>query len=263
MELPEAREWLLKFVDDYAQNQGLTCFREDQAATFEEEPANRQGINESKHFAGFYELMDTMRSRHPDMIMEASGIMTGWDLEAISRFHWGQMSDRWFNSESDQCSLYGLNLYVPGGALIMYTQATDDYGAWSSFAGQLSMAWSPEDKGYPMEQARLQIARYKRIRQFLTGDFYPLTPCSLEEVWIGYQFHRIDLDQGVCFIYRRRDPSNTLFPSGDTPTARLHGAKPGKYQVRFEGSDSIRTISSEALAGGTEIVLRTAPAAQR
>ena len=75
--------------------------------------------------------------RHPDMVMEGcSGGGRRIDLETVSRFHWHQKSDRWYDSESDQSSLCGANLYLPGGTINIPTMATDNYGAWSSFGGQ-------------------------------------------------------------------------------------------------------------------------------
>ena len=52
--LPEAREWFLSRVDDFADNQGVECYRQDGSARFGEEPADRTGITESEHVAGLY-----------------------------------------------------------------------------------------------------------------------------------------------------------------------------------------------------------------
>ena len=260
MELPESREWFLRQMDQLVQEEGLTCYRQDLSPTFGDEPEDRKGISESHHVAGLYELWDTLRLRHPGMVMEGCcGGGRRIDLETVARFHWHQKSDRWFDSESDQLSLYGANLFLPGGIISIPTQATDDYGAWSGFAGQFSLGWDPLDDDFPMEQARQQVELYKLIRPLLSGDFYPLTHPSLEQPWIGYQFHRNDLDRGLALIFRR-DIVKPVIPVPASLVISLRGLEPNtRYRVhrRKAGSDEIRP--GRALAEGTEIVIRDAP----
>ena len=263
MELPESRKWFLQQVDQLVQEAGLTCYRQDLSGTFGDEPASRKGISESHHVAGLYQLWDTLKERHPDLIME--GCCAGGrriDLETVARFHWHQKSDRWFDSESDQLGLYGANLFLPGGIINIPTQATDDYGAWSAFAGQFSLGWDPLDEEFPMEQARRQVELYKEIRPLLSGDFYPLTPPSLDQLWMGYQFHRRDLDRGFALIFRRGIAS-PLIPVGESLAVSLRGLEPdAKYRVRFRrtGSDEIK--KGRELSEATVIVIPEVPGAE-
>ena len=263
MDLPEAREWFLSQVDRLVQEAGLTCFRQDLSGTFGEEPENRKGVSESHHIAGLYELWDTIKTRYPDMVMEGCcGGGRRIDLETISRFHWHQKSDRWFDSESDQSSLYGANLFLPGGIINIPTQATDDYGAWSAFAGQFCLGWHPLDADFPMEQARKQVERYKRIRPLLSGDFYPLTPPSVDQPWLGYQFHRSDLDEGVALIFRR-GIVKPLIPVGESLSVSLRGLEPdSRYRLQFEGSGREQIKNGRVLAEAMEIIIRDAPGAE-
>jgi hypothetical protein len=198
------------------------------------------------------------------MVMEGcSGGGRRIDLETLSRFHWHQKADRWYDTESDQCSLYGANLYLPGGVINIPTQATDDYGVWSSFAGQLCLAWHPLDANFPMDLARRQVERYKRVRPYLSGDFYPLTPCALDAAFIGYQFHRADSDRGFALLFRRADSRRSDYAASDTFTVRLRGLKPdGNYRVRFESGNRVDTIKAEALAKGIELRVGKPPAAE-
>ena len=145
------------------------------------------------------------------------------DLETVSRFHWHQKSDRWYDSESDQSSLCGANLYLPGGTINIPTMATDDYGAWSSFAGQFSLGWDPIDPAFPMAKARRQVELYKRIRPFLSGEYYPMTACALENTWIAYQFHRRDLNSGFALVFRRPDSSRVSYPVSDRSRSSFAG----------------------------------------
>jgi len=260
MEIPEAREWLLKQIDELVENELMSCYRQDGSGWYGDEPDNRKGINESQHITGLYVLWDTLKKRHPDIIMEGcSGGGRRIDRETLSRFHWHQKSDRWYDSESDQCSLYGANLYLPGGVMNIPTEATDDYGAWSSFAGQFCLGWHPLDEDFPMELARRQVERYKRIRHLLSGDFYPLTPCSLSEPWLGYQFHHVDVDSGFALLFRRPNSEQTE----NTFKLHLRGLNPQSgFQVHFEGSNRSETLTGQKLAEGIEVSVNETPGAE-
>jgi alpha-galactosidase len=257
LELSGARQWFLDRLDELVKNQGLTCYRQDGRSALGEDLPDRQGISERLHFAGLYDLLDTMRERYPFLVMEGcAGGGRRIDLETVSRFHWHQKADRWGHSEEDQCSLYGANLYLPGGVINMATVAVDDYAAWSSFAGQLLLVWSPLDRDFPMDLAQRQIARYKRIRSLLSGDFYPLTRCSLEEPSVGYQFHRFDLQKGFALLFRRPNSDRRVFPTPDKYVVRLGGLKPdGNYRVHFESANRIEVLKGNILSEGMNLAL--------
>ena len=264
MELPEAREWFLGQVEELIEKEGMTCFRQDGSGHYGEEPEDRKGLTEIQHLSGLYCLWDTLIETHPDLVMEGCcGGGRRIDLETLSRFHWHQKSDRWYDTESDQCSLYGANLYLPGGLMNIPTEAIDDYGAWSSFAGQLCLGWHPLDDDFPIDLAKLQVERYKRIRPYLSGDFYPLTPCSLGEPWLGYQFHRRDLNAGFALLFRRSTARDADYPVSDTFRMRLRGLEPEmEYQAQLEAAGREEKHTGAALAKGLEIRISTVPGAE-
>jgi alpha-galactosidase len=226
-------------VDDLVNHQGLTCYRQDIT------PTNR-------------EVIDTLRRRYPRLVMEGCcGGGRNIDLETISRFHWHQKSDRWFDTFSDHCGLYGANLFLPGGVINVPTQATDNFGVWSSFGGQLCLAWHPLDQDFPLEKAKRQVELYKRVRPFLSGDFYPLTECTPAVPWLAYQFHRTDLNQGFALIFKRAASAGDSFvfaPKSLDPQTR--------YVIRCEGSGLEAVYAGAELAKGIPLVLKNTPQAE-
>ncbi len=81
-----------------------------------------------------------------------------------------------------------------------------------------------------MELAKRQVKLYKRVRPFLSGDFYPLTDCTLDHRWLAYQFHRNDLGGGFALIFKRKAPG---LP-GDTFLFAPRGLDPeARYAVSF------------------------------
>ena len=267
LDLPEAREWFLKQVDDLIELQGMTCYRQDgynSEEDFQEKGvADRKGMGEIKYLMGFYALLDALREKHPDLIMEAAAGAARIDLETLSRYHWHQPCESWLRPDLDQSSTYGTSLWMPGGMIIFYNSMNGNYGAWSGFGGQLSLAVDPLDPKFPMDWTRQQVDLYKRVRPFLSGDFYPLTPTPLDGTWIGYQYHRTDLGSGFALVFKRFDSPREINSVSDTFKLQLRGLDPqSRYQARFESSHTDKTLAGEALTKGIELTLGKAPAAE-
>ena len=280
LELPEARQWFMDKVDSLVAKDGLRCFRQDFSAWYEGDEKDRQAVREMKNLAGLYELWDTLRERYPKMIMEGCcGGGRRIDLETIMRFHWHQKADYMFDSESNQCATYGASLFLPGGLILNFVKAFDDYSIWSCFAGQLCFFGDPLKKGLAMERGQQQVRRFKQLRDALSGDFYPLTPCTLDQAWLGMQFHRADQNRGIALIYRRPDDPHLvagvreqrksadsvgwIYPMDDTFHVRLRGLEPATpYTIHFEKSGQERKMTGEELARGIDIVISKVPNAE-
>jgi alpha-galactosidase len=104
--------------------------------------------------------------------------------------------------------------------------------------GYFSM--SPIPDGFPAEWARKTLTQYTAVRKYYYGDFYPLTEYSRDEsVWMAYQMHRPDLDEGLVLAFRRdQSPySRAHFP--------LQGLEPdGNYSIKNldSGSEVKKTV---------------------
>jgi alpha-galactosidase len=267
MEMPEAREWFLNQVEELINKQGMNCYRQDGYLPYDDlhdhESDDRRGIQEIKYILGLYSMEDTLRQRHPDLIMEAATGAPRIDLETLSRFHWHQPCETWLDSNLDQGTLYGTNLWLPGGVIVLYTEALSNYGMWSSFAGQLCLAFHPLDAGIQMDLAREQVERYKRIRPFLSGDFYPLTPLSANETWLGYQFHRVDLDEGFVLVFKRFNSPHVIHSVQDPFQLQLRGVNPQfRYRIHFESSNKEGVYTGRELNKGISVTIGEAPGAE-
>jgi len=96
----------------------------------------------------------------------------------------------------------------------------------------------------------------RRIGPLLLGDYFPLTPYSLDTTsWIAWQFHRADLGEGVVQAFRRPDATN------ETLTVKLRGLDPQqRYEIEnLDGGREVRTGSD--LTKGHDIRLQARPAA--
>ncbi len=267
LDLPEAREWFLKQLNELVEHHGMTCYRQDgynsEANSKEGDSENRRGIGEIKYMTGYYALLDTIRERFPDLIMEASAGAARIDLETIARFHWHQPCETWLHPDWDQNSTCGVSQWLPGGLLIFYSAIADDYAAWSAFGGQLSIAVDPRDSTFSLESARKRVDLYKKVRPILHGDFYPLTPDDPDEAWMGYQFHRADLGNGFAAIFKRSPDSKVIHPVSDAFTMQLRGLDPqARFRIQFQSGKPGKVATGEVLARGIELELGTAPVAE-
>ncbi|PAW60874.1 MAG: hypothetical protein B9S36_07505, partial [Verrucomicrobiia bacterium Tous-C2TDCM] len=103
---------------------------------------------------------------------------------------------------------------------------------------------------------REHLDRYLKVRPIFTGDFYPLTPHTLEKnEWIAWQFHRTDLGESVAQAFRGPDSGS------ETLTVKLRSLIPQqRYEIEsFDGGKEIRT--GEELMAGHSITRSEKPAA--
>ena len=228
---PEARQWLTDHVDKLLTDQGIDLYRQD----FNMDPLDywrandapdRQGITEIGHVTGYLAYWDELRRRHPNMLIDscASGGRRN-DLETLRRAVPLLRSDYIFEPVGQQCHTYGIASWMPlyGSGMI----ATDPYTVRSVWCPYLNSCWDVrrEDLDYPT--MRRLIGEWREIAPYFTGDYYPLTTYRPDgDVWMAWQFHRLDLDGGFIQAFRR--PDSTY----ESARFRLQGLAPeAKYVV--------------------------------
>ena len=257
---PEARCWLTDHISGMIESEGISIYRQD----FNMDPLpywraaddpDRQGITEIRHVEGLYAFWDELLARHSGLIIDncASGGRR-IDLETISRSIPLWRTDyRYYEPNGYQCHTYGLNFYLPcSGTGSGYP---DTYSFRSSLSSGIGLGWNLYLPDFPVEQAQRLIAEFKRIRPFFYGDFYPLTTHSIrDDVWMAYQFHREDMNQGMFLAFRRPDSpylSARLKLGGLHPEAR--------YELTFEDTGIKQTLTGEILRAGIDVTIADAP----
>jgi alpha-galactosidase len=74
----------------------------------------------------------------------------------------------------------------------------------STWVADVPKRWSSID----LNLLRRLMKEYRKVRPYIFGDYYPLTPYSLDsKVWAGWQFDRPDLGEGMVQMFRRPDSS--------------------------------------------------------
>jgi len=144
------------------------------------------------------------------------------DLNTLARRHTIWISDQTMDPQIVRFHLEGLNQFIPGNAQgVHFCPMRDairrpgaifpDIAFQCGFGGAFGVAgrlheWPKALK----EQARKHIDVFKKIRRFLSEDFYLLVeqPRTLE-AWSGWQFHDPKAGEGFIQAFRLRSPEPT------------------------------------------------------
>ena len=269
---PAALMWLIEHIDGMVKSQGLDWYREDLnggnygTAWRKHDAPDRQGITENLYVQGHLAFWDELRRRHPNLHIDscASGGRRN-DLETMRRSVPLLRSD-WsvtgrakepLQIEGNQSQTYGLSSWLPWqGAGVPFF--TDRYAVRSYYITGFGMVQNEHWHKDPNKRADVQrsYGEVRRISNLLLGDYYPLTPYSLDKTsWIAWQFHRTDLNEGVVQVFRRPEAAS------ETLTVKLRGLDPQqRYEIEnLDGAQEVRT--GEELMRGLDITLREKPSA--
>ena len=268
---PNALKWLIEHIDRMVKVEGLDWYREDlngdgyATAWRKADAQDRQGITENLHVQGHLTFWDELRRRNPNLRIDscASGGRRN-DLETMRRSvpllrsDWSVMNfkDAPLQREGNQSQTYGLSSWLPWqGAGVHFT---DSYSVRSYYLTGFGMiipgGWKKTAES--IAAVRKGYAECRRIAPLMLGDYFPLTPHSLDTTsWIAWQFQRADLGESVLQAFRRPDAVS------DTLTVKLHGLVPQqRYEIEnLDGGKEVRTGAE--LMRGHVVTLRDKPAA--
>jgi alpha-galactosidase len=263
------REFLTKFIGDRIEEFGLGCYRQD----FNIDPLgfwqkadapNRQGMAEIRYIEGLYAFWDGLQARHPGLIIDncASGGRR-IDLETVGRATPFWRTDGPRDAIAHQCHTYGLLAWVPFSATSQ-DRAGDDYEFRSSMCSSLCLNWwvsgdVPAERipaDFPFEWARRTLAQYLSIRDFYTGDYYPLTAYSqARDVWMAYQLDRPDRGDGLVVALRRPD---SPYQTARLPLREL--AADADYVVtNLDTGEAVTARGRDLVTDGLEAILKSKP----
>jgi alpha-galactosidase len=269
---PDALKWVIEHLDGMVKSQGLDWYREDLnggnygTAWRKHDSPDRQGITENHYVQGHLTLWDELRRRNPHLHIDscASGGRRN-DLETMRRAVPLLRSD-WsvtafakepLQIEGNQSQTFGLSSWLPwqGAGVPFFTKSYDVRSYYLTQFGMIAGGNWTKDERKRADTIRGYTEAH-RIGLLLLGDYYPLTPYSLDtNSWIAWQFYRTDLNEGVVQAFRRPEAAE------ETLTVKLRGLDPNqRYEIEnLDGGKEVRT--GEELMHGFDITMREKPAA--
>jgi len=265
---PDAVDWIVDLVSrkitevgadviwsDFCVEDPLDYWRVD-------EPDDRQGMREIRYVQGFYRHWDELLLRHPGLgIINCAGGGRMIDLELMKRSVPLWTSDiMCFPSATPtagQCHTFGSLFWLPASGT--GCMRPDTYNWRSNMRSTAMVRWwligkIPDD--FPFDWLKRMLEEHKAVRDYYEGDFYPLTEYSLKEsVWMAYQMHRPDLDEGMVVAFRRSESPY------ESARFKLGGLKEdSRYEVaNFDVPGTTELTGRELLQAGLLVKLEAQP----
>lgn len=230
---PATRTWALDVVSvlvkeygakwikfDFNLDQGMGCDCEEHGH------GKHDGLY--AHVRGYYEFLETVREKYPELIIEScsSGGLR-LDLGILSRVHLGYLSDPDYSEHHQQC-FWGAASYIHPSATFHFTwsqvlinenrdkepiranmsQSKFDYIIRSAMTGVPGLSYRLVDfPDWCRKRLSEHITFYRKYsaEYILNGDLYRLTKQPLRkyrgERWCGYQY-RSQTGNSLVLVYR-------------------------------------------------------------
>ncbi|HOD50941.1 MAG TPA: alpha-galactosidase [Candidatus Hydrogenedentes bacterium] len=269
---PDVNNWMIAHFSQVVDDFGVDVFRQDGGNLWpEDKDPDRQGMNRTKYIEGFYDFWDALLGRHPGLLIDncAEGGRK-IDIETIRRSIVLWRSDCQasgdFDPVSNQGFNYGLFHWLPlcGGAAPV--SSLNPYAFRSAYCPAMLVGWPMTPVAnlagrwstIDIDLLRKLLQEYVSVRPYLFGDFYPLTPYSIEHAqWVAWQFDRPDIGEGMLQAFRRPECKD------ETQTYPLHGLDPND-RYRLIDRDTAATVTltgAELMSGGAPVSIPGAPGA--
>jgi alpha-galactosidase len=241
--IPEAREYMTKYLIAVIKAYGIDCLRIDYNINpavywkdLDARDLDRVGMAEIRYIEGLYKMWDDILQAYPHLFIDncASGGMR-IDLETSARslplWRTDATIDPLVQLDFNQAALQnqtmtaGLSRYVPFST--SGQMGSTPYLFRSGFNAGIVFGEDIRSPAYPRNLLKAGIAEGKRIRKYFFGNFYPLTEVTISpEDWCVLQYHRSAQQDGMVLAFRRH-----LSHYG-TYNAALHEIDPkAKYEV--------------------------------
>jgi alpha-galactosidase len=274
---PEAQKWLTDHIDKLITNEGIGLYRQDfnmepLAGWRKNDAPDRQGITENKYIVGLLAYWDELIKRHPDLLFDecASGGRRN-DLECMKRAVPMWRTDHSLKTTSNQAMTHGISLWLPfyGTGTIASEMTVHFYDSepskvivpycfWSDVTPSLVCLFDVRVKDIDYDALRRLIEGWRKINKYYYGDYYPLTPYSLDDTaWIGWQFNDLEKEGGMIQMFRR---PKSVYESGRFKLRGLEAE--AKYVLTELNSNlSVSMTGRELAENGLLITIDKCPAA--
>lgn len=258
---PEALKWVIETIDKLIVENHIDMYRQDYnfdpvAHWRHKEREDRQGIMEIRQIVGLLAFWDELQRRHPDMPFDScAGGGQRNVLEMMRRGVPLSKSDLSGGTVSSQCQLYGLAPWLPyfGAGCPL---SASRYVQRSNLAPWIGTAEDLHKDTLDYAEMRRFMEEWRRVIPHYWGDFYPLTPYSLEEsVWMAWQFDGPEPGTGIVQAFRREKSDMTA------QTYKLRGLEGmGEYDVEDLDTGKIeRLAGTKLMDSGLKISISSQP----
>jgi alpha-galactosidase len=241
---PECRRWLTDHVCKLIKDNGIKIYRQD--FNFppldywrDNEPEDRQGINENLHVQGYLQYWDELLERNPGLWIDScsSGGRRN-DLETMRRSVPLHYTDYGYGDHPVKLAFHHIlfswipyfkefSLYWDLGSRedgMRYDRSVDRFSYYCGMAPMLFASLDIRRDDYDFDLGVKLINIWRRASHImLNGDYYLLTPVSrTNDKWVVRQFDIPERGEGLIQGIRHAEcPEDciTVYPKGFCPDA--------------------------------------------
>jgi len=227
---PRVQKWVVSEIDRVVNEYGVDWLLHDFgviAPCTNPAHGHQAGDGEWATAAGYYAILDEVRRRQPNLVIENcwnGGSM--FDFGMVRRHDTSNTSDK-NQALSSRQAAYGATYVLPpryAGKYIGDDGTPADYRFASGLPGGplLLMGQIASWDAATTDTARVALSLYRRLRPVLRdGSFYRLTGPPTESGWDAFMSYDPATKSGVLLAYRGSGWTNqaTLTPRGLSPTA--------------------------------------------
>lgn len=265
----QAREWITNRIDSIIREEGIDFYRQDMnlgplSYWRGSDLPDRLGIHENLHVQGYLAMWDELLRRHPGMPIDScAGGGRRNDIETLRRaipllrsdYQHFQGHPQW--AIGNQGHTYGIASWIPYfGEGVYYNPQQTVYSVRSYMTPALGLVCDVRSPDVDWDLYRRMIAQWRQVADCYLGDYYPLTPYSLDEkCWLAWQFDRPEQGDGMVQAFRRKETV------ADSFQLRLQGLEPERTYAVTD-LDTLSTVESsgrELMDRGISITLADRP----
>lgn len=218
---------------------------------------DRQGITENQHVTGYLAYWDELRRRHPDMPIDscASGGRRN-DLETMRRAVPLLRSDYIMEPVGNQGHTYGLSFWLPFQGTGTGSREISPYLLRSTLVTHFTACFDVRRKDLDYDGIRRVLEQWKRYAPCYFGDYYPLTPYSLDETaWMAWQFDLPEKGEGMVQAFRRAASAS------EASRYMLRGLEPSAEYLftNLDSGEARRSAGREVLERGLSVTIPERP----
>jgi alpha-galactosidase len=244
---PKALEWAIDHFSKMITDEGIDLYRQDYNINplpywRNNDAQDRQGITENKYVVGYLAYWDGLVKNKPDLLIDScSGGGHRNDLETMRRSVPLLRSDYLFEPIGQQGHTYGLAQWLPFFGT--GTKPLSAYAFRSCMCPGIIPCWDMRDKSLDYALMRKLTDEWRSVASCYLGDYYPLTPYSLEKnAWMAWQFDLPESGEGLVQAFRREECAiaKTAY--------KLQGLDPAAtYEVTDLDVGKLATVSGKSL----------------
>jgi len=267
---PECLKGITDMVSGFITDFGMTMYRQD----FNIPPADywgphdtpdRVGMTEIGHIEGLYTFLDTLLARHPGLIIDncASGGRR-IDIEMMARTFVMWRSDHGATDLlADQGFTQGLAPWNPQNQSFVTLSEDAPWKHGPPYGDPLSLyrlrIGYDNACAFPVGAAgvtnqdwiawvKREIAEYKDVQPYFYGDFYALTPYTLDDtVWTAWQLNRPEKKDGCVVLLKK---GSCIYPAMDLGLRHIDPNATYEVEVRHTlDKEPAKEMKGSDLAG--------------